>query len=108
MGAARHKTGKNEEGTPPKKRELKEFKCAAEEKENGLKDKEEKTKSRRERHLHYGSIPIYSPQQPQPNILRSLHRNNRPVMSQAPSGRLNYRRKTSGGCGKRWLQLARP
>jgi hypothetical protein len=26
--------------------------------ENGLKDKKEKMKSRRERHLHYGSIPV--------------------------------------------------
>jgi hypothetical protein len=31
--------------------------------ENGLKDKEEKTKSRRRKTLHYGSVPVYILQQ---------------------------------------------
>jgi len=31
--------------------------------ENGLKDKGEKTKSRRRKTLHYGSVPVYNLQQ---------------------------------------------
>jgi hypothetical protein len=51
---------------PPKKKTgvKKQLKtCAAGQKMNGLKDKEEKTKSRRRKTLHYGSVPVYILQQ---------------------------------------------
>jgi hypothetical protein len=47
--------------------------------ENGLKDKEEKPKSRRRKTLHYGSVPVYILQQTHGGSGRStaLHPNAR-------------------------------
>ena len=59
--AARHNR-KNIEA-PPKKRKKDKEECVAGQKKNGLEDKKEKTKSRRSKTLHYGSVPVYILQQ---------------------------------------------